>query len=88
MRLIDSILASILASGLVIAGAAQSRAETYTVSQWPQDIGKVPCEAWQKGGDGGWKQIAMIQAGSQTIQGKIFKAGSGEANMLNAKCHR
>jgi hypothetical protein len=88
MRLTDSLLGTLLASALLVSGVYPLRAETYTVAQWPQDIGKVPCEAWQKGGDGAWKQVAMIQAGSQTIQGKLFKAGSSEAVMLNAKCRR
>ncbi len=88
MRLIDPFIAALLAAGLLIVGAAPSRAATFTINQWPQDIGKVPCEAWANNPDGSWMLVARIQAGTTTISGKNFRAGSGEAQMLSAKCHR
>ncbi len=88
MRLFNPALAMILASGMLIAAGAPSRALEYTVQQWPQDIGKVPCDAWKKNPDASWSQVATIRAGGQTIAGRSFKSDSGEARMLSAKCRQ
>jgi hypothetical protein len=86
MRLVDPFLAATLASGLILTTGVAPRAATFTVNQWPQDIGKVPCEAWKKNPDGSWAQASPIQAGTLSITGKSFVAGSGEGRMLDAKC--
>ncbi len=88
MRLIEPFLAAAFAAGFVVAGEAAARADqaSYFVNQWPQDIGKVPCEAWHRTSNGGWMQVAFIQASSTIVSGKIFAPGTGEAQMLNAKC--
>jgi hypothetical protein len=51
MRLLNPALATILATGVLLAVGAPARALEYTVQQWPQDIGKVPCDAWKKNPD-------------------------------------
>ena len=90
MRLLEPFVIAALATGLVASTELAARADmaSYRVDQWPQDIGKVPCEAWHKNGDGSWKQVAFIQAGAMIISGKNFGPSSGEALMLNAKCHQ
>ena len=88
MRLLNPALATILATGVLLAVGAPARALEYTVQQWPQDIGKVPCDAWKKNPDASWSQVATIRAGGQTITGRSFKSDSGEARMLSAKCRQ
>ena len=88
MRLLNPALATILATGVLLAVGAPARALEYTVQQWPQDIGKVPCDAWKKNPDGTWSQVATIRASGQTIVGRSFKSDSGEARMLSAKCRQ
>lgn len=88
MRLLDPARAFALAAGLLASSTLAARAETFIINSWPQDIGKVPCAAWNKGPDGSWKQVATIQAGSLVINGKSFPGASGEGKMLAAKCHQ
>ena len=88
MRLFNPALAIILAAVAPLAVGAPARALEYTVQQWPQDIGKVPCDAWRKNPDGTWSQVATIRASGQTITGRSFKSDSGEARMFSAKCRQ
>ncbi len=86
MRLLDPFMAATLASGLILTTGVAPRAATFTVDQWPRDIGKVPCGAWKKNPDGSWAQTAPIQAGPVMVTGKSFASASGEGRMLDAKC--
>jgi hypothetical protein len=86
MRLLDPFLVATLATGLIVSSGVATRAATFTVQQWPRDIGKVPCEAWTKRPDGSWAQAAPIQAGALIITGKSFSPSTGEGRMLDAKC--
>ena len=78
----------LLATGLSSPGLAQVAAETiYTVENWPEDIGTLPCDAFKKESDGWWVQNpnVALKTGNVTMRGESFKQGP-EAKALEDKC--
>jgi hypothetical protein len=74
-----------LAALIFVGSFSTASAATYTIQNWPQDLDKVPCEAWQHNNDGSWTEIATIMVGGNPTSGMTFK-DSDEAKMLDAKC--
>ena len=69
---------------LVVPGAARA-AETYTVENWPGDIEKVPCNAWDHFPDGTWALRGYVKLGASVIENVGFKNDSW-ARLLDKKC--
>lgn len=67
--------------GLLSAASAA----TYTVQNWPQDLDKVPCDAWKYNSDGSWTEVATIMVDGHPTSGMTFK-DTDEAKILDAKC--
>jgi hypothetical protein len=74
-----------LAALIFVGSLSSASAATYTIQNWPQDLDKVPCAAWQHNSDGSWAQIATIMVGKNATSGMTFR-DSDEAKMLDAKC--
>lgn len=69
-----------------IALAQGASAQTYMVLSLPDDIGKLPCRAFQKSGDG-WNIVGtIITAGGSKLSGGGFAAGSREAAAIEKSC--
>jgi hypothetical protein len=49
-------------------------AETYNIQVWPDDLDKVPCEAWKKNPDGSLTQTGTIVVANShsVITGNTF----------------
>jgi hypothetical protein len=49
-------------------------AETYNIQVWPDDLDKVPCEAWKKNSDGSLTQTGTIVVANShsVITGNTF----------------
>ncbi len=75
-----------LALVFLSTSSAFANAATYTIQNWPQDLNKVPCDAWQRGSDGTWTEIGTIIVGGHTTSGMTFK-DTDEAKILDDKCH-
>jgi hypothetical protein len=45
---------------LSLALCGMAKAETYNIQVWPDDLDKVPCEAWKKNADGSLTQTGTI----------------------------
>jgi hypothetical protein len=69
----------------ILVGTLSANATTYTINSWPEDLEKVPCDAWTHNQDGSWTQSATIMVGTNTMSGNTFK-GTGETRLLDAKC--
>ena len=74
-------LATLILLGSLSAGSAT----TYTIQSWPQDLNKVPCDAWRHNSDGSWTEAATIVVGGNATSGMTFK-DTDEAKILNDKC--
>ena len=48
---------------LALGGIA--KAETYNIQVWPDDLDKVPCEAWKKNPEGA--SLKQAQSSSATV---------------------
>ena len=68
-----------------VAISASASAGTYTIDRWPQDIEKVPCDAWKHNADGSWTQTGTIVSASGTMVGQAFK-GTTETRIIETKC--
>jgi hypothetical protein len=77
-------LASILSLGSVL-GSDSATAATYAIDRWPQDIEKVPCDAWKHNADGSWTQTRTIMVGKNQMIGSTFREDKVSA-LLDAKC--
>jgi hypothetical protein len=75
----------LLAALIFVGSLSSASAATYTIQNRPQDLNKVPCDAWHHNGDGSWTQIATIMVGGNPTSGMTFR-DSDEAKMLDAKC--
>ncbi len=64
---------------------SSASAATYSIQNWPQDLNKVPCEAWHHNSDGSWTQVAPIIVNGNTTSGMTFK-DTDEAKILDGKC--
>jgi len=76
-----------LLATMIFAGSLSSAsAATYTIQNWPQDLSKVPCDAWHRNSDGSWTEVATIIVGTNPTSGMVFK-DTDEAKIINDKCH-
>jgi hypothetical protein len=46
-----------VAALIFIASLSSVSAATYTIQKWPQDLNKVPCDAWKHNSDGTWVEV-------------------------------
>jgi hypothetical protein len=87
-----SIVIAVIAICLMGVAPQIARAkQTYAVEQWPQDIAKVPCNAFKRNPDGSWREMALFilhgKGGNVTrFTGSTYPRGSIEAGMLDQKC--
>lgn len=66
------------------ASISQAAEGGYTISAWPQDIDKVPCDAWKKIADNNWLQVKPIMVSGNYIYDN--KLSGAEAKMIDQKC--
>jgi hypothetical protein len=61
---------------------------TYVIQNWPDDVEKLPCDAWKKEPDGVWTQVATIVVSSRgiTIGRNSFGLGAAESALVERKC--
>lgn len=74
---------ALMAAALFLPGAVS--AATYTIQNWPQDLNKVPCDAWKHTSDGTWVEVGTIIVNGHATTGMTFK-DSDEAKLLDATC--
>ena len=74
-------LAALIFIGLLNTASAA----TYTIENWPQDLNKVPCDAWKRNNDGSWVEVGTIIVGGHPTSGMTFK-DTDESKLLDAKC--
>lgn len=75
-----------LAALFLIGSLNLAAAATYSIQNWPQDLSKVPCDAWHHNSDGSWTQVAPIVVNGNSTSGMTFK-DTDEAKIINDKCH-
>jgi hypothetical protein len=76
----------IFVAGLIFIGSlGAASAATYTIQTWPDDLNKVPCDAWKHNSDGSWVEVGTIVVNGHSTTGMTFK-DSDETKILNAKC--
>jgi hypothetical protein len=70
---------------LVLSGVAH--AETYNILVWPDDLDKVPCEAWKKNADGSFTQTGTIVVANShsVITGNTF-TDAATIRVVEKKC--
>lgn len=74
------------AAALIFVGSLSSAsAATYTTQNWPQDLNKVPCDAWKHNSDGTWVEVGTIVVRGNATSGMTFK-DTDESKILDAKC--
>ena len=70
---------------IFVASSSAASAATYTIQNWPQDLNKVPCDAWKHNDDGTWVEVGTIVVNGTATTGMTFK-DTDEAKLLDAKC--
>jgi hypothetical protein len=80
-----SMLRICFAVSLALCGVAN--AETYNIQVWPDDLDKVPCEAWKKNADGSLTQTGTIVVGNShsVITGNTF-TDAGTVRVVEKTC--
>jgi hypothetical protein len=84
-----SILISVIAISLVGAASQIAQAkQAYTLQQYPEGFAdaSVPCSAFKRTSNGGWKEAAVFVFRGQRFTGNTYAPGSREAGILNQKC--
>ena len=66
---------SFFAAVMTLALGGIVRAETYNIQVWPDDLDKIPREAWKKNPDGSLTQTGTIVVANShsVITGNTFK---------------
>jgi hypothetical protein len=61
---------------------------TYVIQNWPDDVEKIPCDAWKRESNGNWTQAATIIVSSRgvTIGRNSFGLGAAESAAIERKC--
>jgi hypothetical protein len=84
-----SLVISVIAISLIgftpqIARAKQS----YSLQQYPEGFAdpSVPCSAFKRTPNGGWKEAAVFVFHGQRVTGNTYAAGSREAGIINQNC--
>jgi hypothetical protein len=84
-----SIMISVIAISLIGAAPQIAQAkQTYTLQQYPEGFAdaNVPCSAFKRTSNGGWKEAAVFVFHGQQFTGNKYAAGSREAGIINQKC--
>jgi hypothetical protein len=74
-----------LVAVIFIGSLSCASAATYTIQNWPEDLNKVPCDAWKYNSDGTWEEVGTIIVNGRATTGMTFK-DTDEAKLLDAKC--
>ena len=74
-----------LAALIIIGSFSSAFAATYTIQKWPDDLSKVPCDAWKRNSDGTWVEVGTIIVGKTPTTGMTFK-NTDESKLLDTKC--
>jgi hypothetical protein len=74
-----------LAVLIIVGSLSSASAATYSIQNWPQDLSKVPCDAWKHNSDGTWEEVGTIIVNGRATTGMTFK-DTDEAKLLDAKC--
>jgi len=63
-------------------------AATYTLQQYPEGFSdpSVPCSAFKRTPNGGWKEAAVFVFHGQRFTGSNYGPGSREAGIISQKC--
>ena len=77
----------LLAAAITLAICGVAKAEMYNIRTWPDDLDKVPCEAWKKNPDGSLTQTGTIVVGSthSVITGNTF-SDQATIQVVEKKC--
>jgi len=86
MRLI--VIFAIIVCLTGIASQIAYAKETYTLQQYPEGFASpsVPCSAFKKTANGGWKEAAVFVFHGQRFTGSNYAPGSHEASIISQKC--
>jgi hypothetical protein len=84
-NLIEAAMRICVAALVLIGLLSPASAATYTIQNWPQDLSKVPCDAWKHNSDGTWVEVGTIIVNGNATTGMTFK-DTDEAKLLDAKC--
>jgi pectate lyase len=86
MRLL--VISAIAISLVGIAPQIARAKQTYTLQQYPEGFANanVPCSAFKRTANGGWKEAAVFVYQGQRFTGNTYAAGSREAGIINQKC--
>jgi len=78
---------TLLAAVMTLAISGVTKAEMYNIQVWPDDLDKVPCEAWKKNPDGSLSQTGTIVVGSthSVIAGNTF-SDRATIQVVEKKC--
>jgi len=73
------------AVSLALCGMA--KAETYNIQVWPDDLDKVPCEAWKRNADGSLTQTGtIVVANSHSVITANTFTDSATLRVVEKKC--
>ena len=78
---------SFFAAVMTFALVGIVNAETYNIQVWPDDLDKVPCEAWKKNPDGSLTQTGTIVVANShsVITGNTF-TDAPTISVVEKKC--
>ena len=82
----------LLASSILFAQGAYGQPSSYTYEKWPEDIVKIPCDAWTRNPDGSWLQVKQLIDISNTpnrggMKGyDTFRQGAVEFSIIQKHC--
>jgi len=72
---------------LLLSYDAQPKPD-WRISQWPQDLGSIPCAAWRKDKFGAYAIKGLIEwePGDLRMRDPSFRPESPEGRVMAAKC--
>ena len=78
---------SFFAAVMTLALGGIVRAETYNIQVWPDDLDKVPCEAWKKNSDRSLTQTGTIVVANShsVVTGNTF-TDAPTISVVEKKC--
>jgi hypothetical protein len=83
-----SIVISAIAVSLIGFAPQIVLAATYTLQSYPEGFSdpSVPCSAFKRLSNGGWKEAAVFVYQGQRFTGSKYAPGSREAGIISQKC--
>jgi hypothetical protein len=84
-NLIEAAMRIFVAILIFVGSLSPVSAATYAIQNWPQDLDKVPCDAWKHNSDGTWEEVGTIVVNGHPTSGMTFK-DTDESKLLDAKC--